>query len=220
MSIIVKICGLNTIHSLQASLKSGADMIGLVFHPKSPRYISTTLAADMADEARGRAQIVALVCDLDDKALKNIDDMVEPDLWQLHGKETPARVAEIKSKFKKPVIKALGISTAADLSTITAYHKFADYILLDAKPPAGAQYPGGHGVSFDLKILEQLDAKQPFILSGGLTPETVGASIKTLRGMGRNIIGVDVSSGVEGAKQGQKSLEKIDAFIKAAKKAA
>jgi phosphoribosylanthranilate isomerase len=218
MPVLIKICGLNTLHSLQASLKAGADMIGLVFHPKSPRYVPVNLAADLADEARGRAKIVALICDADDKTIQQIDDMVEPDFYQLHGKETPARVAEIKAKFKRPIIKAIGVSTPADLASIAQYAGICDYVLLDAKPPTGAAYPGGHGLTFDLKAIEKLDAKQAFILSGGLTLESVAAAIKTVRGMGRNIIGVDVSSGVEGAKQGQKSLEKIDAFIKAARK--
>ncbi len=219
MPILIKICGLNTLHSLQASLKAGTDMIGLVFHPKSPRFVPVTLAADLADEARGRAKIVALICDADDKTIKQIDDMVEPDFYQLHGKETPSRAAEIKAKFKRPIIKAIGVSAPSDLAVIGQYASVCDYILLDAKPPTGAAYPGGHGMTFDVSILEKLDAKQKFILSGGLTAETVAAAIKTIRGMGRTIIGVDVSSGVEGAKQGQKSLEKIDAFIKAARKA-
>ncbi len=219
MPVLVKICGLNTVHSLQASLKAGADMIGLVFHPKSPRFVPVNLAADLADEARGRARIVALICDADDKTIQQIDDTVEPDFYQLHGKETPVRVSDIKARFKRPIIKAIGVSVPADLAAITQYASICDYILLDAKPPAGAAYPGGHGLTFDLKTLEKMDAKQAFILSGGLTPESVAAAIKTVRGIGRNILGVDVSSGVEGTKQGQKSLEKIDAFIKAARKA-
>ena len=105
MPVLIKICGLNTLHSLQAGLKAGADMIGLVFHPKSPRYVPVNLAADLADEARGRAKIVALICDADDKTIQQIDDMVEPDFYQLHGKETPARVAEIKAKFKRMSIE-------------------------------------------------------------------------------------------------------------------
>ncbi len=219
MPVLIKICGLNTLHSLQASLKAGADMIGLVFHPKSPRFVPTNLAADLADEARGRAKIIALICDADDKTIQQIDDMVEPDFYQLHGKETPARVAEIKAKFKRPIIKAIGVSATADLAQIALYAAICDYVLLDAKPPTGAAYPGGHGLTFDLNILEKLDPKQAFILSGGLKPDTVATAIKTVRGMGRNIIGVDVSSGVEGTKQGQKSLEKIDSFIKLARKA-
>ncbi len=218
MPILIKICGLSTVHSLQASLKAGADMIGLNFHPKSPRFISLPVAADLADEARGRTQIVALVCDADDKTLNQIAELVEPDLWQLHGQETPKRVAEIRARFKLPVMKAIGIASTSDLAQLAQYAPVSDHILLDAKPPVGAAYPGGHGAVFDWKILGNLSAKQPFILSGGLAPETVADAIKTVRGLGCNLAGVDVSSGVEGAKPGQKSIEKIASFIAAARK--
>ncbi len=219
MAILVKICGLSTLHSLAASLAADADMIGLVFHPKSPRYVELQQAADLADEARGRAKIVALVADADDRTLKAISDQVEPDLWQLHGKETPARVGEIRERFKLPVMKAIGVAAAADLVQVAPYKAVADYILLDAKPPAGASYPGGHGQPFDWSLLKALDPKLPFILSGGLDPQNVAGAIKAVRALGRNIIGVDVSSGVEGAKPGQKSIEKIREFVPAAKRA-
>ena len=218
MPFSIKICGLSNLHTLRASLDAGADMIGLVFHPKSPRYVTLDVAADLADEARGRATIVALVADADDKTLHSIAEDVMPDTWQLHGRETPARVTEIKKVFERPVMKAIGIAGPADLDGVLPFTKVADRILLDAKPPADAEYPGGHGKSFDWAVLAGLDPAQAFMLSGGLTPQTVAAAIKTVRALKRNIIGVDVSSGVERGP-GQKSIEKIQAFIANARKA-
>lgn len=218
MPFSIKICGLSNLHTLRASLDAGADMIGLVFHPKSPRNVTLDVAADLADEARGRATIVALVADADDKTLHAINEAVMPDLWQLHGRESPDRVVEIKQKFEVPAMKAVGVAAAGDLAGLAPFARVADRILLDAKPPSGAAYPGGHGRSFDWSLLAGLDPKLAFMLSGGLTPETVAAAIKTVRGLKRTIIGVDVSSGVERAP-GQKSIEKIQAFIANARKA-
>ncbi len=218
MALLLKICGLNTLHALNASLTAGADWVGLTFHPKSPRFVDLPLAADLADEARGRAQIVALVCDADDKALDAINETVMPDIWQLHGRETPMRVTEIKARYKVPVMKAIGVAGPADLATLPLYAKIADHLLLDAKAPAGAAYPGGHGKPFDWSILTALDPALPFMLAGGLTPLSVGEAIRQVRALKCNLIGVDVSSGVERAP-GQKSIEKIKAFIKEARKA-
>ena len=218
MALRIKICGLTTQHALQASLEAGADWIGLNFHPKSPRYIDLAEAADLADEMRGRATIVALVADADDRTLGGIFETVEPELWQLHGGENPARIAEIKARFGLPVMKAIGIATAGDIAEIKPFSAVADHILLDAKAPKGAAYPGGHGKPFDWAVLGALDPALPFMLSGGLTPETVAGAIRAVRALKCNLTGLDVSSGVERAP-GQKSIEKIRDFIAAARKA-
>ena len=219
MQLRIKICGLSTVHTLKAAIDGGADMIGLVFHPKSPRYVELSLAADLADEARGHAEIVALVTDADDRTLDAIYEAVEPDVWQLHGAETPTRVIDIAKRHPGTrTLKAIGVCTAGDLKRIGPYEAAADGILLDAMPPKGAAYPGGHGRSFDWSILAALDPGLPFMLSGGLTPENVAEAITTVRLRKLNLIGVDVSSGVE-RSPGQKSIEKIEAFIKAARRA-
>ena len=217
MPLRIKICGLTTQHTLAAALEAGADMIGLVFHPKSPRYIELEPAADLADEARGRATVTALVADADDGTLAAIQATVEPDLWQLHGRESPARVAEIKQRFGLPAMKAIGIAGPGDLAGTKSFIGIADHVLLDAKPPEDAAYPGGHGRPFDWAMLSALDPALPFMLSGGLTPETVAEAILAVRALKRNLAGVDVSSGVERAP-GQKSVEKIRDFIAAVRK--
>ena len=217
MPLRVKICGLTTQHTLAAALEAGADMIGLVFHPKSPRYLALEPAADLADEARGRATVTALVADVDDRTLAAIQATVEPDLWQLHGRETPARVAEINQRFGLPAMKAIGIAGPVDLAGIKSFIGIADHVLLDAKPPKDAAYPGGHGRPFDWAMLSALDPALPFMLSGGLTPKTVAEAILAVRALKRNLAGVDVSSGVERAP-GQKSVEKIRDFIAAVRK--
>ena len=217
MPLRIKICGLTTQHTLAAALEAGADMIGLVFHPKSPRYIALEPAADLADEARGRATVTALVADADDGTLAAIQATVEPDLWQLHGRESPARVAEIKQRFGLPAMKAIGIAGPGDLVGIQSFIGIADHFLLDAKPPEDAAYPGGHGRPFDWAMLSALDPALSFMLSGGLTPKTVAEAILAVRALKRNLAGVDVSSGVERAP-GQKSVEKIRDFIAAVRK--
>ena len=219
MTFSIKICGLNTPHALAAALEAEADMIGLVFHEKSPRFVTMPIAADLADEARGRASIVALVADADDRRLAAIDEAVAPDFWQLHGSECPTRLADIRSKFGKPVIKALGVARPDDLEAVALYTSVADTILLDAKPPRAAAYPGGHGTPFDWAMLRALDPGLAFMLSGGLTPETVGDAIRSLFAMKCRLVGVDVSSGVERAP-GHKSVEKIKRFVAEARAAA
>src|SRR5580700_1832853 len=153
MSTLVKICGLSTQASLAAAIEAGADMVGFVFFAKSPRYVSLAAAAALADKARGRAAIVALTVDSDDATLSGIVDAVRPDLLQLHGKETPARLAELRARFGVPLMKAIGIARRADLGAAAAY-AMADRLLLDAKPPADALLPGGNGVPFDWTMLQ------------------------------------------------------------------
>jgi phosphoribosylanthranilate isomerase len=215
----IKICGLSTPETMATALDASATMVGLVFHRKSPRSVSLELAAELAAQARGRATIVALTVNPSDEGIEAIMQKVQPDLIQLHGSETPERVAEVKALSGVGVLKAFGVSTAADLAPIPAYKDVAGYLLLDARPPVDAAYPGGHGKPFDWAILKALPADIPIVLSGGLTVETVATAIRTLRDMGVRLHGVDVSSGVERAP-GVKDEYKIRAFIANAQKAA
>lgn len=210
----IKICGLSTSGSMAAALDAGADMVGLVFHPKSPRYVAPPAAAELAGQARGRAAVVALVVDADDGLLEEIVGALRPDWIQCHGRETPARLDEIRALSGARVMKAVGIASAADLDAIAVHRGAADLILLDAKPPKDAAYPGGHGRAFDWSILAALDRASPFMLSGGLDPANVAQAIAMARPWG-----VDVSSGVERAP-GVKDVERIRDFVVAARAAA
>ena len=210
---LVKICGLSTIATLAAALEARADRVGFVFYPESPRHVSLDRAMALAAMARGRAAIVALTVDAEDDVLEAITAAIDPDLLQLHGRESPDRVAAIRARFGRPVVKAIGISTAQDLATASDYAAVADELLFDAKPPPGAKLPGGNGIAFDWRILAALDLGVPFMLSGGLAPDTVGEAIRITRAPA-----VDVSSGVESAP-GIKQPELIAAFVAAARAA-
>src|ERR1700721_1200527 len=194
MTPVVKICGLSTAATLDAALEAGADMVGFVFFPKSPRHIDWATARALGRQAAGRAKIVALSVDADDDTLKRIVDALSPDLLQLHGSETPARVKEIGGRFARPPMRATGVATGADLAAAKAYEGVADTLLIDAKPPKDAVLPGGNGRPFDWSLTRDFHFPGPWLLSGGLDPETVAAAI-TLSGAR----GVDVSSGVESA---------------------
>ena len=211
MSTIVKICGLSTEPTLSAALDAGADMVGFNFFPPSPRFVALERAAALAEHARGRALRVAVVVDLDDAALAAILASVGIDALQLHGKETPARVAAIKARFGLPIIKALGVSSAPDCARIVDYADVADQLLLDAKAPKGAILPGGNGVAFDWTLTRALPWTKPWLLSGGLDAANVAEALRL-----SNAPGVDVSSGVESAP-GVKDVAKIAAFVRAAK---
>ncbi len=215
----IKICGLSTPDTMAVALDAGADMVGLVFHRKSPRSVSLETAAELAAMARGRAIIVVLTVDPSDEGIDAIMAAVNPDLIQLHGSETPERCAALSERIERPVMKALGVAEAADLAAITSYRPHIDRLLLDAKPPKDAAYPGGHGKTFDWSILKGLDPFMPFMLSGGLTPENIGDAVSTVKGLGVTLAGVDVSSGVESAP-GVKDVEKIKTFIENARQAA
>lgn len=213
MSLEIKICGLSTPETLDAALGAGADMVGMVFFPPSLRHVSLSTASALATRARGRARIVALTVDADDAALADIVAAIHPDMLQLHGKESPERVAAIRARFELPVMKAVGIATAADLAALAAYEGVADRLLLDAKPPKDAVLPGGNGVPFDWNLLAGLDLSIPYMLSGGLDPENVRNAVQRL-----HPFGVDVSSGVERAP-GVKDIARIVAFIREARAA-
>jgi phosphoribosylanthranilate isomerase len=213
MPSTVKICGLSTAPTLRAALDAGADMIGLVFFEKSPRLVGLAAARELAAAARGRATIVALNVDASDATLASIVDAVAPDILQLHGKESPERVAQISRAFARPVMKALGVAVAGDFARAREYEEAADWLLIDAKPPKGATRPGGNGAPFDWRLARGFAPRLPWLLSGGLEPANVGEAI-ALSGAR----GVDVSSGVESAP-GVKDTDKIIAFIAAARAA-
>jgi phosphoribosylanthranilate isomerase len=213
MSLIVKICGLSTREMLEVALESGADMVGFVFFPPSPRHLGLETARDLGRQAKGRALKAALTVDADDATLANIVEALEPDILQLHGRETVARLRDIKQKFGLQVMKAIAVETPADLALLPGYAAVADSILFDARAPREATRPGGLGAVFDWHVLENLDLKLPFLVSGGLNAENVAQAIRLTRAGG-----VDVSSGVERAP-GVKDAEMIRAFIRAARAA-
>src|SRR6201747_345483 len=161
MSLIVKICGLSTRETLDVALQAGADMVGFVFFPPSPRHLGLEKARELGRRAKGRAIKVALSVDADDATLANIVDALQPELLQLHGKETVARVRDIKQKFSLPVMKALAVETAADLGSLPGYAAVADRILFDARAPKHATRPGGLGAVFDWHLLENLALHVP-----------------------------------------------------------
>lgn len=209
MSILVKICGLSEAATLDAALGAGADFVGLVHFAKSPRHVSAARAAVLADRARGRAQIVLLTVDAAPGDLDELVRTIRPDVLQLHGRETPETVAAVRKRLGLPVWKAVGISAAADLPRAATFTGAADRMLFDAKPPADASRPGGNGLAFDWNILA--GAPPGFVLSGGLTPETVAEAVRKTAPFA-----VDVSSGVESAP-GRKDPDKIAAFVRAAR---
>lgn len=199
---------------MDAALSAGADLVGLVFFPPSPRAVTPLGGADLAAVARGRAAVTALLVDAEDEFIRDVVSRVNPDFLQLHGVETPQRVAEIRACFGKPVMKALAISSAGDLAGVSVYEAVADRVLYDAKPPKDADRPGGHGRVFDWNLLAEVSRKKPMMLSGGLNPDNVADAIRAVRPDG-----VDVSSGVEDTP-GVKSTAKISSFVMNARTAA
>jgi phosphoribosylanthranilate isomerase len=211
MSLIVKICGLSTPETLDVAVDAGADMVGFVFFAPSPRHLGFDTARALGKHVGRRAVKVALTVDADDATLGNIVETLRPDILQLHGKETTARLRDIKAKFGLPVMKALPVETAADLAPLAGYAAVADRILFDAHAPKGATRPGGLGAVFDWHVLENLDLKLPFMVSGGLNVDNVAEAVRVTRAGG-----VDVSSGVE-RSPGVKDPEMIRDFIRAAR---
>ena len=213
MAILVKICGINSAETADAALRAGADFVGLMFHPNSPRKVDLEQAASLAARLRGRVRIVAVLRDPSDDQIAAIKAQVNPDLIQLHGAEPPARVAAIRETFQVGLIKAIGVAEPSDLAGVGAYEESVDLFLFDAKPPAGATREGGHGTAFDWRIVSGQRIGRPWLLAGGLDAENVARAIAA-----SNAPGVDVSSGVETAP-GVKSAEKIAAFVAAARAA-
>ncbi len=213
MTLLVKICGLKTPDALDVALEAGADMVGFVFFPPSPRHVGYEAARALGARVKGRAQKAALTVDASDEQLAAIIEALKPDVLQLHGQETPERVVVVRARFRLPVMKALPIATRVDLSPIRLYDKVADRLLFDARAPRAATRPGGLGRTFDWRLLENIKVGMPFMLSGGLDPENVAEALRITRAPG-----LDVSSGVERAP-GEKDPDKIRAFIRAVRDA-
>jgi len=208
---LVKICGLQSADMIDAAIAAGADMIGLVIFPPSPRNVSIDDAAALARHAGDRTEVVALTVDADDDLVDQICARVKPNWLQLHGKESPERSAAVRQRAARPVMKAIGVNNAEDIQYAMAYRQIADRLLFDAKPPKDATRPGGLGVEFDWTLMESLDRDIAFMLSGGLTIENVAHAVAMTRPLG-----VDVSSGVE-RTLANKDADMIGAFIAAAR---
>ena len=209
MSVIVKICGLATEAGLDAALACGADMAGFVFFDRSPRHISLELAAKLGRRAARRTCKVLVTVDASDALLTAAIKALDPGLLQLHGSETPERVAAIRARFALPVMKAIGILEEADLALVPVFDGVADFLLFDAKPPGAIGRPGGSGSSFDWSLLGVIETKKPWLLAGGLDASNVADALALTHAPG-----VDVSSGVENAP-GVKDRDKIAAFTAA-----
>ncbi|MDG0985157.1 MAG: phosphoribosylanthranilate isomerase [Planktomarina sp.] len=207
MKVRAKLCGLTTPDDIDAAAAAGAAYIGLVFFEKSPRNVAIETARSLAIHAPVGLAKVALVVNADDAALDRITDRVPLDMLQLHGSESPQRVAAVKARYGLPVMKALGIASRVDVARAQLYSGVADQLLLDAKPPEGEALPGGNGLSFDWRLLEGESWSVPWMLAGGLTPDNVAEAVR--RSAARQ---VDVSSGIETAP-GQKSAELMAKFV-------
>lgn len=206
----VKICGLRSPADVAAVAAAGAAYAGFVFFPKSPRHLTLPQAHEAALAAPPGLAKVALTVDADDATLDAIVEGVPLDMLQLHGHETPDRVAEVRARYGLPVMKAMGVADEGDLAALTDMALAADQILIDAKPPKGADLPGGNGLSFDWRLLVGRKWLCPWMLAGGLTAQNVAQAVR-LTGARQ----VDVSSGVESAP-GVKDARLIDAFVRAA----
>ena len=205
----VKICGLRDAAMLDAAVQAGAAYVGLVFFEKSPRNVTLAQAAALAAIVPAGVAKVALVVDADDAQLDALLAQVPVDILQLHGAETPARVTAVKARYGLPVMKAVGVAGPDDLAALDIYAQVADQLLVDAKPPKGADLPGGNGLSFDWRLIAGRRWPVPWMLAGGLTPANVAQAV-ALTGAGQ----VDVSSGVETAP-GVKDAALIAAFCAA-----
>lgn len=205
----VKICGLRSQADVEAVARAGAAYAGFVFFQKSPRNLTLPQAKALALAAPVGLAKVALVVDADDATLDAIVAEVPLDMLQLHGAETPGRVAEVRARYGLPVMKAVGVAGPDDLAALMDYSLVADQILVDAKPPKGADLPGGNGLAFDWRLLVGRKWLRPWMLAGGLTAENVAEAVR-LTGARQ----VDVSSGVESAP-GVKDAAKIAAFVAA-----
>jgi phosphoribosylanthranilate isomerase len=209
--VLVKICGIKDTAALDAARQAGADMVGFVFFPPSPRAVTANQAGLLARSYADGPKRVGLFVDPDDAMLAATLAEVPLDILQLHGEETPVRAGEIRARFGKPVMKALGIGSKADLAHLPEYADQVDYFLLDARPPAGSALPGGNALAFDWALIKGEKPPRPWLLAGGLTPANVVQAITA-----SGAPGVDVSSGVERAR-GVKDPAAIAAFIAAAR---
>ena len=209
--VSVKICGLANVDDVRACADAGANYLGLVFFEKSPRNITIPAARELALAAPLGLAKVALVVNPSDAELDAITGTVPLDMLQLHGRETPERVAEVKARYGLPVMKAVGIADGDDLPKLESYFGVADQILVDAKPPKGGELPGGNGLSFDWRLIAGRRWPCPWMLAGGLTPENVAEAVK-MTGAKQ----VDVSSSVEDAP-GQKNAELIQKFVQSSR---
>ena len=215
---LAKICGLTTPETLDAALEGGADFVGFVFHPASPRYVTVEQARPLFRQAHGGGKVasrvgkVALLVDASREQIDEIVAALSPDLLQFHGSETPEMLAAAKERYDLPIIKALGVCEASDLNQAAAYEAVTDFLLLDAKPPKGADRTGGHGMAFDWSLLARRSFDKPWFLAGGLNPENVTEAVRI---SGAPLL--DVSSGVESAP-GVKDAGLIAAFLEAARR--
>ncbi|MBP2159843.1 MULTISPECIES: phosphoribosylanthranilate isomerase [Asticcacaulis] len=214
MSVSAKICGISTLSAAQTAIAEGTAFLGFIHFAKSPRHLDLTAMSELmlSLRASGATQkLVSVVVDPDDAMIEALRDHVKPDLIQLHGKETPDRVAQVRQAMGIPVVKALSLSEAADLTAAQAFDNVADYLLFDAKPPKDASLPGGLGLSFDWTLLTGYAGEKPWFLAGGLTPDNVAEAV-TISGAKY----VDVSSGVESAP-GVKDPNLISGFLRTVK---
>lgn len=209
-TISVKICGLRTAEEVTAVAEAGASYCGFTFFEKSPRSVGVSRARDLALGAPVGLAKVALTVNADNAFLDALTAEVPLDMLQLHGSETPERVADVKARYGLPVMKAVGVADASDLPKLETYFPVADQILVDAKPPKGGELPGGNGLTFDWRLIAGRRWPVPWMLAGGLTPENVGAAI-AMTGARQ----VDVASGVESAP-GVKDLARVQSFVAAA----
>lgn len=210
MKTSVKICGLREARHVVAAAEAGARYVGFVFFAKSPRHVGLAEAAGLALLVPEGVAKVALTVNATDADLDMITGSVALDMLQLHGDESPSRVAEVKARYGLPVMKAVGVAERSDLAALDVYQGVADQILVDAKPPKGAVLPGGNGLAFDWTLLLGRVWRRPWMLAGGLTPDNVALAVRST-----NARQVDVSSGVETAP-GVKDEDLIRAFIAAA----
>ena len=211
MSLAVKICGLKTEDAVDAAVEGGAAYVGFIFFPRSPRALAPDAAAVLRKRVPPAVRTVAVVVDADDTTLDRIMREVAPDLLQLHGRESPARTAQLRRRYDRPVIKALPVATAADLRDVAIYAKEADILLFDAKPGPEASRPGGNALSFDWALMRGVKLQKPWLLAGGLTADNLAEAVAT-----SGAAAVDVSSGVERAP-GEKDVALIRRLLEVAK---
>jgi phosphoribosylanthranilate isomerase len=209
----IKICGLKTPEAIARAVDRGATHIGFIFFEKSPRNVEPDIAGALADAVRGKTKIVAVTVDASTDFLDEIVDQLRPDILQLHGSERPERLLSLKALYGLPIMKAFALRDADDLRKIEPYIGIADRFLFDAKPPRGSDLPGGNGVSFDWRLLRELDAGVDYMLSGGLTKDNIADALAETGAKG-----IDASSGVE-RSPGEKDLDMIDAFFDAVEQA-